>query len=378
MSDDFWRWAGKAISKTQQTADEARKEIERLAREGQKQLDEAGKVAKSTAGQVTQTVAETVASVAGQDSVAAQAAAQVHQSVAGQSDEEPIDLTALPEHQRVAFAGALFAMADADGAIDKDELQLIFELTDLDGISSAGKQTVLGYIIKPPAFVDALAPFAHADLALRCALMLNLLEVAIANDLVGENQERLIGVARRALSIDNGRYEAIERFQKQMRQVRLRGLNDNAAAEAAKSAVAGLAAVGVPIAAVYVSGSVIGLSAAGITSGLAAVGLGLGMVPGIGVAVLLGAGIFMGVRYLLDAGQEREKERLRAETMRKAQLVILNLQEAISMLAERMHELQGAAADAEASRAAALQLSERLRALKQIVARRKEMAEALQ
>lgn len=377
MSDDFWRWAGKTISKTQQTMDEARKEAERLAREAQKQLDEAGKVAKSAAGQVTQSVAETVASVAGQDSAAAQAAAQVHQSVAGQSDVEPIDLTALPEHQRVAFAGALFAMADADGAIDKDELQLIFELTDLDGISLAGKQTVLGYIIKPPAFVDALAPFAHAELALRCALMLNLLEVAIANDLVGENQERLIGVARRALSIDDARYEAIERFQKQMRQVRLRGLNDNAAAEAAKSAVAGLAAVGVPIAAVYVSGSVIGLSAAGITSGLAAVGLGLGMVPGIGVAVLLGAGIFMGVRYLLDAGQEREKERLRAEAMRKAQLVILNLQEAISMLADRMHELQSAVADAEASRAAALQLSERLRALQQIVARRKEMAEAL-
>lgn len=374
MSDDFWRWAGK----TQQTMDEARKEAERLAREAQKQLDEAGKVAKSAAGQVTQSVADTVAGVAGQDSMAAQAAAQVHQSVAGQSDVEPIDLTALPEHQRVAFAGALFAMADADGAIDKEELQLIFELTDLDGISLAGKQAVLGYIIKPPAFVDALAPFAHAGLALRCALILNLLEVAIANDLVGENQKRLIGVARRALSIDDARYEAIERFQKQMRQVRLRGLNDSAAAEAAKSAVAGLAAVGVPIAAVYVSGSVIGLSAAGITSGLAAVGLGLGMVPGIGVAVLLGAGIFMGVRYLLDAGQEREKERLRAEAMRKAQLVILNLQEAISMLAERMQELQGAVADAEASRAAALQLNERLRALQQIVARRKEMAEALQ
>jgi hypothetical protein len=378
MSDDFWRWAGKTIGKTQQTMDEARKEAERLAREAQKQLDEAGKVAKSAAGQVTQSVADTVAGVAGQDSMAAQAAAQVHQSVAGQSDVEPIDLTALPEHQRVAFAGALFAMADADGAIDKEELQLIFELTDLDGISLAGKQAVLGYIIKPPAFVDALAPFAHAGLALRCALILNLLEVAIANDLVGENQKRLIGVARRALNIDDARYEAIERFQKQMRQVRLRGLNDSAAAEAAKSAVAGLAAVGVPIAAVYVSGSVIGLSAAGITSGLAAVGLGLGMVPGIGVAVLLGAGIFMGVRYLLDAGQEREKERLRAEAMRKAQLVILNLQEAISMLAERMQELQGAVADAEASRAAALQLNERLRALQQIVARRKEMAEALQ
>jgi uncharacterized tellurite resistance protein B-like protein len=30
---------------------------------------------------------------------------------------EPIDFTTLPDHQRVAFAGALFAMAAADGEI---------------------------------------------------------------------------------------------------------------------------------------------------------------------------------------------------------------------------------------------------------------------
>lgn len=47
MSDDFWRWAGKTINKTQQTMDQARKEAERLAREAQKQLDESGKGAKS-------------------------------------------------------------------------------------------------------------------------------------------------------------------------------------------------------------------------------------------------------------------------------------------------------------------------------------------
>lgn len=122
MSDDFWRWAGKTISKTQQTLDEARADVERLAREAQERLDEAGTTAKGVAAQVTQRVVTTAAQVAGADSPVAQAAAQGHQSVAGTDDVAPLDLTALPEHQRVAFAGALFAMADADGAIDKDEL----------------------------------------------------------------------------------------------------------------------------------------------------------------------------------------------------------------------------------------------------------------
>ncbi|MBX0330816.1 TerB family tellurite resistance protein [Oscillochloris sp. ZM17-4] len=411
MSNDLWNWVGKTVGQSQQALEDVRKEAERRAREAQEaaewlareaqahlqgagtvvqqeaervtheaqgQLNVAGKVVQGAAAQVTQGVAETVASVAGQDSPIAQAAAQVHQSVTGPSDTEPINLTALPEHQRVAFAGALFAMANADGAIDKDELQLIFELFDLDGLSSGGKHAVLGYIIAPPAFADTLAPFVLTPLSLRCALLLNLREVAYANDLIGADQEHLLIVARTTLAVDDAQYAALARFQTQMRQVRLRGLNDNVAAEAAKSAVAGLTAVGVPITAVYISGSVFGLSAAGITSGLAALGLGLGMVPGIGVAVLLGAGIFMGVRYLLDAGQEREKERLRAEAMRKAQLVIQNLQEAITMVIERLPQLQGAAADAETNREAIFQLHERLRALQQIIARRKDIAEALQ
>lgn len=400
MSNDFWRLAGKTFGKAQQTMDEARKdterfarearkeaerlareaqkETERFAREAQKQLDGVGMVAKNAAGQVTQGLAETVASVAGPDSVVAQAVTQAHQAVAGQRDVEPVDFTTLPEHQRVAFAGALFALADADGEIDKDELQLIFEVTNLDGLSAGSRQTIQRYIIEPPVFNDTLAPFEVATEPLRCALMLNLFEVALANDLLAQEQAHLLLVAQHKLRISDAQYRAIQRFVKDLRHIRLRGLDDNMAAEMAKNAAAGLPAVGVPIAAVYLSGSVMGLSAAGITSGLAAVGLGLGMVPGIGVAVLLGTGIFMGVRWLLDGGQERQKERLRAEAMRKAQLVIQNLQEAINLLIERMQELQHAAADAEANREAIRQLTERMRALQQIIARRKEQTEALQ
>jgi len=60
---------------------------------------------------------------------------------------------------------------------------------------------------------------------------------------------------------------------------------------------ASLGSAGIPIAAVAVLG-VPGLSAAGITSGLAALGLGLGMASGIGVAVAIGVGSFFGIRWL--------------------------------------------------------------------------------
>ena len=89
---------------------------------------------------------------------------------------------------------------------------------------------------------------------------------------------------------------------------------------------------GIPIAALYLSGSVIGLSAAGITSGLAALGLGFGMVSGIGIAILVGIGIFIGTSQVLDIGGKQEKEHLMAERERKAQLVIANLQGALNKL----------------------------------------------
>ena len=149
------------------------------------------------------------------------------------------------------------------------------------------------------------------------------------------------------------------------------------AADVAKSAVSGMTAVGIPIAAVVYSGAVVGLSAAGITSGLAALGLGLGMIPGIGVAILLGAGIFVGLNALLDTGNKRKREAHRQERERKAQLATENLQETINHLIDRMNLLQQDAADAKANKEAIRKMNERLTKLQQVLVRRREASDDL-
>ena len=113
-------------------------------------------------------------------------------------------------------------------------------------------------------------------------------------------------------------------------------------------------------------------SAAGITSGLAALGLGAGMIPGIGVATLIGTVAFVGLNKLLDTGNRRKKEQHRNERERKAQLAMENLQETINHLIGRMARLQGEAADAKANKEAIGLLNERLTKLQQVLARRKE------
>lgn len=93
-------------------------------------------------------------------------------------------------------------------------------------------------------------------------------------------------------------------------------------------------AVGVPIAAVYLSGTA-GVSAVGITSGLATLGLGglfglSAMVTGIGVAVLIGVGTYKTVKWA-TGGSEREKANKREFLLKEA---ILNSQNTINYLIE--------------------------------------------
>jgi hypothetical protein len=102
-----------------------------------------------------------------------------------------------------------------------------------------------------------------------------------------------------------------------------------------KDIAAKAAAFGVPIAAVSLFGSVSGLGAAGITSGLAALGFGglLGlsaMVTGIGTVVILGVAVHQGARYVLGTN-EREREHRREHLI---QHVIKNHQQAMAELTD--------------------------------------------
>jgi hypothetical protein len=266
----------------------------------------------------------------------------------------------------------LLAIAAADGHFDKDEMDLICGVMDLDVMSDYAKEQIQEYIIEPPNLFDCLRVLSGADETLRYGVMMNMVDTAWADDYLDPKESKALAFAQVELNISDEQRQAIDNFVKKMREIRARGLDDNQAADAIKTATAGLSAVGVPIAAVYLSGSVIGLSAAGITSGLAAIGLGFGMISGIGVLVGVGTVIFMGASQVLDIGGKQEKERLMAERERKAQLVIANLQGALNKLIERVSNLQTVAADAEANKEAIRVLTEKMRYLQQLVAKRKQ------
>ncbi|MEM6448494.1 MAG: TerB family tellurite resistance protein [Cyanobacteria bacterium P01_D01_bin.123] len=310
---------------------------------------------------------------------AAQQVVTAMDSSEAESKSKALDMTQVPEAERVAFYGALFAIADADGFIQKEEVDTIFGCMNLEGMSETARRTTLGYVMSPPALETCLEALTDADETLRFGLIVNAVHVARADDELDEDEGAAVHSIQERLDISDEQLEAIAVFVKRLKEIESRGLDDNYAADAIKSAASGLAAVGVPVAAVMFSGAVFGLSAAGITSGLAALGALVwvgGMVPGIGVAVLLGSGIYVGANRLLDTGGVRAKEKLRAEQTRKAQLVIENLQRAIEVLVERITNLEHKADNVESSALVIRELKRRVKILMQSANRRKQQTEA--
>lgn len=112
-------------------------------------------------------------------------------------------------------------------------------------------------------------------------------------------------------------------------------LDDNAIKKSMQELAAKAGAVGTPLAAIYISGSVMGMSAAGITSGLATLGLGMGMSGGLVVVGLISIAAYKGVKNLTGAN-ERDKQKTRELMLNE---VIKQNQKTISLLIEDINSI---------------------------------------
>ncbi|MEQ3694668.1 MAG: hypothetical protein ABNH16_13860 [Thalassolituus sp.] len=129
--------------------------------------------------------------------------------------------------------------------------------------------------------------------------------------------------------------------------------NDDMIKRSLKALSAKATAVGVPLGAVYLSGSVVGMSAAGLTSGLASLGFGgaLGlssMATGIGVAVLLGVGAYKGMQHLTGSNElDKSKRRslMLTEVIKQTQKTISTLMSDINYIVEKLNFAIGSTED---------------------------------
>lgn len=114
-----------------------------------------------------------------------------------------LDLSGLPESQRIAFYGALFAMAAADRSMDPVETNRIEETLDLAHLSPDARKQVLAQAIQPQPLERCLLSLKEAPEAIRQGLMLNLIDIVLADESIEPGEHQGLLLARQVLGLSH-------------------------------------------------------------------------------------------------------------------------------------------------------------------------------
>jgi len=132
-------------------------------------------------------------------------------------------------------------------------------------------------------------------------------------------------------------YDTVENDYKILKE----DLDDDTITKNTKELASKAAAAGAPLAAVYISGSVIGMSAAGITSGLATLGMGMGMTGGLAVIGIIGVLSYKGVKHLTGANEldkYKTRELMLHEVIKQTQKTISLIIDDVNYIVQKLND----------------------------------------
>jgi len=129
-----------------------------------------------------------------------------------------LDLSGLSEQQRLAFYGALFALAAADDTIDERESDQILESLQLEGLSEDARERAFALSISPPSLRTCLDLLKDTDEHIRRGLMLNLVDVALADDEIEPGEPQTLEAVRAELGITPEEVAAMHTYAYQIRE----------------------------------------------------------------------------------------------------------------------------------------------------------------
>lgn len=215
-------------------------------------------------------------------------------------------LLAYPETERVAYMSIIAALSHVDSKLDEQERKHLDEQIKVFEISGENKAKVYSAVFhfKKDHRSDILETLnALDDSDLRFTLIADLFLMALSNGYISVEESEYIEAIGSKLGITKDQVMVVKDVEFHLWQKRSTPTNSEAFKSMLKECTANLAAAGVPIAAIAGSGSVFGLSAAGMTSGLAALGgiVGGGMLAGTVLVVpAIAASSAWGVKKLVD------------------------------------------------------------------------------
>lgn len=272
-----------------------------------------------------------------------------------EEENQLVALSEMSEELKVAYLKVIVNMTYSDdGEVDEDEFsQILLLMTRLelspesrftlrDYITSLGELDCLETLIKT---IDESCTPCH-NKSVKISLVKDLFSVFMSVNGGSHESFSFFNDNNHLFNVSEKEVELIIEALKLDFKMLSDDFSDDALTRGMKELGAKAGAVGVPLAAVYLSGSVVGMSAAGLTSGLATLGLGgaLGfssMATGIGVAVLLGVGAYKGIQHLTGANEldkTKRRELMLNEVIKQTQSTVSYLMEDINFITIKLND----------------------------------------
>lgn len=254
-------------------------------------------------------------------------------------------LAGMSEELKLAYLKIIINMTYLDdNDIDSKELSELFLLMTRIEIISDTRFKAREYIaniennIKEESqlllTIDKHCDATHLE-AIRLSLVKDLFNIYMCTHKIENNTFKFIEDNKALFKVADSQIKEIYKAVEEEHKLLEGKIDDDTLNKHFKELGAKAMAAGVPLAAIYMSGSVIGMSAAGMTSGLATLGMGgiLGlssMATGIGAVAILGVVAYKGVNRLSGAN-ELDKYSIQKMMLHK---VIRQTQTTISLLIE--------------------------------------------
>lgn len=266
-----------------------------------------------------------------------------------------VTIDEMSEELKVAYVKVIINMAyENDGVVDDKEFaEILMLMTRLD-LSVDSRFSLRSYMAASTevtsveqliSLIDAECPDGQIK-SIHVSLTKDLINTYLSSGGTSIGDFAFLNNNRHLIKVTDEEIALVQMAIKNDHNMLKDDFSDDQIISALKELSAKAASVGTPLAAVYLSGSVIGMSAAGLTSGLATLGMGgmLGlssMATGIGVAVLIGVGTYAGVRKLTGANElnrSKRRELMLNEVIKQTQTTISLLIQDVNYITGRLNE----------------------------------------
>ena len=208
---------------------------------------------------------------------------------------KPHEARSLPLSERVDYLMIVASMAGVDVVLEPTETKRLRELCGELDLPEEETKAILMASHRPTATIERHLEGLRGS-PLRFVLLSDCVSLAFADGEYGKDEQHEVKALATALEVTSEQLDAIEECVRAVRAAaEAKGEVDHQKAGAVLAAR--LASVGIPVG-VVAGVSAFSLEMAGVSSGLAALGMGLGIATGFGAAIGLGVGTYVGVRWL--------------------------------------------------------------------------------